>query len=81
MKQQKPPPMQRSNLEQIQEHHAEQDEIFRREALLEQLPKLQEHPKVQKQWPPLSKEQLLQMNLEELKEMKQAYQLTIQDQL
>lgn len=51
------------------------------EYLIEWIPELQQHPKVQVAWPVLSHEELTTLNLEVLKELHRAYRLTIQDQL
>ena len=79
--QNRPPLMAIENLEQIQQHHEEQEREYLREHLIEQIPELQEHPKVKEQWPELSRDELIAMNLEELKEIRTAYRLTIEDQI
>ena len=65
----------------ILEYHEEESQRRIQEYLIEWIPELQQHPKVQAAWPVLSHEELTTLNLEELKELHRAYRLTIQDQL
>lgn len=74
-------PMTEAHLERIREYHEEQNRIHLKEHLIDEIPELQKHPKVQAEWPELNRDELIAMNLEELKEIRTAYNLTIEDQL
>lgn len=74
--------MSQEMLDEWQEHHANKRRIARRDQLVDEiLPELQKHPKVQAEWPELSKAEMLQMPIVQLEEMRRAYQLTIENQI